>query len=93
MTAQQQQKKVTKWLNVNTVITSICTAVLMYVGAGMNKVYKQLSNQPGVDEKQTSAIVNLISDVKETKAETKKNTESIIKLEAILPDPNQFKVK
>jgi len=89
----QQVKKSTKWINVNSVITSICTAVLIYVGAGINKVYKQLSNQPNIDEKQTTAIVSLINENKEQAADIKKHEKSIIKLEAILPDENQFKVK
>jgi len=91
MTAQE--KKSTKWINLNSVITTVCTAVLIYVGAGVSKLYKQLSNQPNIDEKQTTAIVSLINENKEQGEAIKNHEKSIIKLEAILPDPNQFKVK
>lgn len=100
MTAQQQQKRISKWININTLITGICTAVLIWVGSGMRKMYNAQLMQPKIDEVQTAAIINIISDVKELKAATEqiRNEQTrmggkLIYLEAILPDKNQFKIK
>lgn len=91
MTAQE--KKSTKWINVNSVITTVCTAVLFWVGTGVYKLYDQLNKQPGIDEKQNTAIVTLITENKEQETDIKNHGERLIKLEAILPDKNQFKIK
>lgn len=94
-----QQPKNTTWINLNTVITSLCTAALIWVGNGQVKMYNAIQMQPKIDEVQTNSINILVSDLKELKAdhEKTKNDQTrlggrVSLLEALLPDPKQFKI-
>jgi len=96
----QRHKKATTWINLNTVITSLCTAALVWVGTGQVKMYNAILLQPKIDEKQTLDISNIAGDVKELKSATAdmKNQQTVLGgkvffLEAMLPDKNQFKIK
>lgn len=93
MTAQQQQKKTTTLINVNTVATTICTAAIIWFGTEINKLRNDRLLQPKIDEVQTSAILILTNRDKEQEGDLKNHSERLIKLEAILPDKNQFKIK
>lgn len=92
MTAQQQ-KKATTLININTVATTICTAAIIWFGTTVNKMRNDLLLQPKIDEIQTSAILILTTKDKEQETDLKNHSERIIKLEAMLPDKNQFKIK
>jgi len=100
MSPQAQQKKETRLININTVVTGACTAALLWVGGWQVKMYNAWVMQPKINEQQTAAIVNIIQDIKELRAATDgvKNEQTkfagrLIYLEAIMPDKNQFKVK
>lgn len=93
MTLQQQQKKASTLINLNTVVTAICTATIIWFGTEINKMRNDLLIQPKIDETQTSAILILTNRDKEQETDIKNHNERIIKLEAILPSKDQFKIK
>lgn len=94
------QQKAVKWINVNSILTVVCTSVIFWVGKNQVKMYDALLLQPQVDQTQTTEINRLAIDIKNLQAadEGIKNEQTrmggkLIYLEAILPDPNQFKIK
>ena len=93
MVQQQQKKTGTTLININTVVTGICTAVLIWFGGKLNKVYDAILLQPGIDQVQTSAISNLISIESEQNKSLKNLNDRLIIVEAILPDKRQFKIR
>lgn len=100
MTAQQQARKQMIWSKITTVALGLCTSVLVWVGSYQVKMYNAWILQPKINEQQTAAILNIISDIKDIRVETSaiKNEQTrmggkIIYLEAIMPDKNQFKIR
>lgn len=100
MTTQQQTKKQIIWSKILTAALGVFSTVLIWFGNWQVKVYNATLLQPRTDQQQTSAIVNIISEMKELKSDVAeiKNEQTrqggkIIYLEAIMPDKNQFKVK
>lgn len=101
MTTQEAKVKgFVKWVNWNSVITTVCTGAILWMGAGIREIYNDLKKQPYVDERQNMSILSLVSDLGKIKSDNEniKNELTlqggkIIYLEAILPDKNQFKIK
>ena len=85
-------QKSVKWINVNSVITTVCTAVLIWVGVGVNKLYNQIKDQPGIDEKQNNRIESLQKnlaertvDIELNKIRINTNERKIAVINAIFP--------
>jgi hypothetical protein len=87
------QQKNTKWININSILTTLCTATILWAGSVANKLYNQIKDQPKINEVQTSAILILTKRDEEQEANLRDHNDRIIKLEAILPNKNQFQIK